>query len=263
MHFRSVVPILYAADINKSIEYYTRVLDFDDSWIWDDAASFGGVGKEAVRIYFCKGSQGNPGTWLAIDIEDVDSYYIKVKERGANIINPPQTFEWGMREMLVEDPDGHRIRFGQGVSIRQKSESALPDNIRIAERMATAGELHNLVVAVGWWQGNPSQNNSTPALVYAYTVVAENKESGEVVGCAFLLTDGEGMYYIKNVIVHPNWQGKQVGTAMMRKLDEWLNMNANNGTVFLHTGENLAPFYNQFGFTPYFSMHKKVISKDK
>ncbi|MGN6493679.1 MAG: hypothetical protein ACTHLE_16880 [Agriterribacter sp.] len=36
-----------------------------------------------------------------------------------------------------------------------------------------------------------------------------------------------------------------------------------NASVYLHTGEYLAPFYKQFGFTPAFSMYKKVKGKNR
>jgi hypothetical protein len=31
------------------------------------------------------------------------------------IVSQPQDKEWYMREMLVQDPDGHIIRFGHGI----------------------------------------------------------------------------------------------------------------------------------------------------
>lgn len=31
---------------------------------------------------------------------------------GANVRQKPTTFQWGMREMNIEDPDGHRLRIG-------------------------------------------------------------------------------------------------------------------------------------------------------
>ena len=34
---------------------------------------------------------------------------------GANIRQPPTDFQWGMREMNVEDLDGHRLRIGHGI----------------------------------------------------------------------------------------------------------------------------------------------------
>ena len=35
-----------------------------------------------------------------------------IKDTGAKILSPPETKPWNIREMFVECPDGHIIRFG-------------------------------------------------------------------------------------------------------------------------------------------------------
>ncbi len=113
MQFESLIPILYSADIERSIAYYMDKLAFKNNWIWDGAKTFGGVSVGCVEIFFCKENQGNPGTWLAINVDDVDEYHAIIQERGATILSAPDNKPWHMREMLVQDPDGHIIRFGQ------------------------------------------------------------------------------------------------------------------------------------------------------
>jgi hypothetical protein len=115
MEFESIVPILYSTDVKRSIDYYMNELAFEEKWIWDELATFGGVSKNCVRIFFCLKDQGNRGTWICINVYNVDEYYEIIKVRGAKIISPPGNKEWYMREMLVEDPDGHIIRFGHGI----------------------------------------------------------------------------------------------------------------------------------------------------
>jgi catechol 2,3-dioxygenase-like lactoylglutathione lyase family enzyme len=111
----SLIPVLYSEDIRRSIAYYRDILGFQGSWEWDEDPSFGGVDWEGVRIFFCKQGQGNPGTWLCINLDDVDEYYGLIRGRGAKILSPPDDKPWSMREMLVQDPDGHVIRFGQNI----------------------------------------------------------------------------------------------------------------------------------------------------
>ena len=115
MKMEKVIPILYSANVADSLTYYTTVLDFESKWGWEDPPTFGGVCKDSVEVFFCEKGQGNPGTWLSIFVDNVDEYYERIKGRGAKIIFPPQNMEWNVREMLVEDPDGHRIRFGHGI----------------------------------------------------------------------------------------------------------------------------------------------------
>jgi catechol 2,3-dioxygenase-like lactoylglutathione lyase family enzyme len=115
MIFESIVPILYSADVARSLAYYMDQLAFDEKWEWDNPITFGGVSKDCVRIFFCLKHQGNPGTWIAVNLDNVDEYYETIKARGARILSPPEDKEWFMREMLVADPDGHIIRFGKGI----------------------------------------------------------------------------------------------------------------------------------------------------
>lgn len=112
MKFKKAVPILYAGDVAKSIAYFTGQLKFENSWEWNSPPTFGGVHRDDVEIFFCKTDQGGPGTWLSVMVDDVDAYYETIKDSGANILSRPDTKEWNMREMLVECPDGHIIRFG-------------------------------------------------------------------------------------------------------------------------------------------------------
>jgi catechol 2,3-dioxygenase-like lactoylglutathione lyase family enzyme len=262
MAFQSIIPILYSSDVAESIRYYTEILGFSGSWKWDEPPTFGGVDREDVRIFFCKDGQGQRGTWLAINVDDVDAYHETINARGAKILCPPQSYEWGMREILVEDPDGHRIRFGHGISVREKSKPEMPGDIQIIPAIPTTEELTQLMVSVGWVRPDDNNPANIPPILNAYTVIAKNKTDEKIIGCAYLLTDNAGFYYMKNVIVHPDWQGKRIGTAMVQKLDDWLKQHAAaNSMVALHTGPQLAPFYRQFGFSTTFSMQKKVLKQ--
>lgn len=111
----SLTPILYSNDVRRSIAYYTEVLGFPEKWEWDDPPSFGGVKWDQIQIFFCEKQQGHPGTWIYIDVENVDDYYTIIKEKGADIISLPENQPWFMREMLVRDPDSHIIRFAHRI----------------------------------------------------------------------------------------------------------------------------------------------------
>jgi predicted enzyme related to lactoylglutathione lyase/GNAT superfamily N-acetyltransferase len=259
MRFHGIIPILYSSDVEKSLNYYVNVLGFENCWKWGNPPTFGGVYTGDLRIYFAKEGQGKPGTWIAIDVDDVDSYHERIRANGAKILQAPTSFEWGIREMTVQDPDGHFIRFGHAFSDRKKSEKQMPEGVKIIARVPTASELRKLVTAVGWSQPEEAAEPEIPLTSIAYTVVAEDSISEKIVGCAFLLTDSAGFYYVKNVIVHPDWQGKQIGTAMMNDLVRWLNENApDKAMASLHTGAGLTGFYRQFGFYPAFSMQMRI-----
>lgn len=71
--------------------------------------------------------------------------------------------------------------------------------------------------------------------------------------------DHASFYYVKDVLVHPDWQGKRIGSAMMQELTNWLEKHAaNNALVALICRETLEPFYQQFGFGKAFSMIRYI-----
>lgn len=115
MKFEKSNPILYSTDVKRSLKFYTEVLGFEDSWEWGNPTDFGGVVKDCVEIFFCLNDQGHPGTWIALIVDDVDAYYNQIKDKGVKIHVTPVDREWNMREMLIEDPDGHMLRFGHRI----------------------------------------------------------------------------------------------------------------------------------------------------
>jgi len=108
--FQCATPILNVKNFAASIDYYINKLGFEAKWDWGEPATFGCVARDKVEIFLCEGAQGQPGTWMSIFVEDVDALHEEYKKRGAIIRQPPTNFPWGVREMNVEDPDGHRFR---------------------------------------------------------------------------------------------------------------------------------------------------------
>lgn len=112
--FESHCPVFSVKSVPASIEYYVDKLGFQKNWDWGDPVTFGSVIRDDVAIFFCEEGQGRPGMWISIFVDDVDALYEDYQRRGAVIRQPPTNFSWGMREMNVEDPDGHRLRIGTG-----------------------------------------------------------------------------------------------------------------------------------------------------
>ena len=60
-------------------------------------------------------AQGGPGMWMYLDlasVEDLAALYQEYLEKAVKIPEPPTDKPWGMREMLIEDVDGHTLRIG-------------------------------------------------------------------------------------------------------------------------------------------------------
>ena len=59
-------------------------------------------------------------------------------------------------------------------------------------------------------------------------------------------------YYIKDVVVRPDYQGKGIGTMLIHELMRYVNQNGIKGTgifVELCAMPDKIPFYERFGFS--------------
>ena len=59
--------------------------------------------------------------WIEADVarifvEGIDAYHDEIAPRGARITSRPTTKPWGLREMGVSTPDGHRLVFCEAVN---------------------------------------------------------------------------------------------------------------------------------------------------
>jgi predicted enzyme related to lactoylglutathione lyase len=50
-----------------------------------------------------------PNVALWLQVRDVDSAFEEVAAAGVEVLRPPATEPWGLREMWIADPDGVRI----------------------------------------------------------------------------------------------------------------------------------------------------------
>ncbi|MCH9697406.1 MAG: VOC family protein [Gammaproteobacteria bacterium] len=121
--FSWLTPVLCVNDLPKSLEHYEHVLGFDVSWKWSehgefneaDHPTFACVCRGESSIFLCENGQGSPGAWVCLNVcslDELHQVFIEYKNASANIVEEPQDYSWGMREMLVKDLDGNTFRIG-------------------------------------------------------------------------------------------------------------------------------------------------------
>ena len=192
-------------------------------------------------------------------MQRIEALYRIHREKNAEIVAPLENKPWGMAQYIVRDINGYFIHFAGVPAQREKSATTLSPVVKIIERSPSIQEYRRLVLSVGWSLSSNDTIIKSILDAAIFAVVAEDTTKSEITGCALLLGDHASFYYVKDVIVRPDWQHKRVGTALMQALTDWLEKNAvNNALVGLITGEALEPFYQQFGFAQAFAMLRYI-----
>lgn len=249
VHLITIQPILAVRDVVATTTYYRDVLAFPDVWLWGAPPVHGGANQDGVALQFSLDpplAETAEGRQIWIRVRDVRATFALHQERGAEIVSPLEPKPWGVSEYIVRDPDGYLLRFA-GSGDDRNATSAPPAEVRIETRLPTWPEMEHLIHSVGWAdEKNPEvAPRVLETALYSVVAVAEEK----TVGCAFLTSDNAGFYYVRDVIVHPDWQGRRVGTALMEALMEYLHAHGpDRALVGLFTGTRLHGFYAQFGF---------------
>lgn len=114
---------LFVDDLEKSVEFYTKVLGFERL---KGSAGYAPVRCGSVLIGLGRASElssrhyFNPelrtarrglGTEIVLEVDDLQAFYEKVKATGyAKILSPPHRQTWGATDFRMADPDGYYLR---------------------------------------------------------------------------------------------------------------------------------------------------------
>ena len=256
-------PILAVTNILETINYWYDTLGFTDKWTWGEPPNYGGVSWNGAYIQFNLNPElaaTSKGNAIFIRVRELESLYSFHQKKGVVIVEPLENKPWGMAGYTIKDINGYYIVFaGALFNDKNKWSEDLPATVKIIERPPTAKEYQYLTTSVGWSLYSEDEVVKKLLAAPVFAVVAEDTSSNRVIGCALVLGDNASFYYIKDLVVHPDWQSKHVGGTLMKTLTEWIEKNgANKALVGLITEENLAPFYKIFGFTPTYAMIRYI-----
>src|SRR5579872_983874 len=108
--------VLAVPDAEQTARYFVDALGFERVPVGDPGWRF--VRKDACMIMLGSCPDATPPAALGdhayfgyLVVSDVDAYHRHLASRGS--VTAPVDKPWGMREMPVRTPDGHRLMIGQ------------------------------------------------------------------------------------------------------------------------------------------------------
>ncbi|MDQ8153801.1 MAG: VOC family protein [Gemmatimonadota bacterium] len=112
--------VLAVRDLARSARFYIEVLGFVEDPIQAPGWRFLSKDACALMLGECRdevpaSETGNHAWFLHLLVDDVDAYYRDVVARGAATIDAPADRAYGLREFVLQTPDGHRMVVGQAL----------------------------------------------------------------------------------------------------------------------------------------------------
>lgn len=114
--FTGLTPTLQVNDLDQAIAFYT-MLGFQTQWIWpEEKPTHASLQKDATSfmISLVDPSKEIQRSDLYFWVEDIESYFIQLKDAGLDIPELADT-DYGMRDTSITDPWGHHLTFGEAV----------------------------------------------------------------------------------------------------------------------------------------------------
>jgi catechol 2,3-dioxygenase-like lactoylglutathione lyase family enzyme len=218
IRLKSLVPMLQAADIAATRQWYEEVLGFrcvgmqDNEWCR--------LARDDIALMFMRNAHlGAPQATATqyIEIDHVMALWAAIKDR-CKIEWGPETMPYGMLEFAIKDPNGYLLSFGERVVERPTSEdhdedaepSSADDShsdmhlaaVRVfVDDLAAArrfyGDVLGLQVA---WEGEAAIGFDLDRAGLIIEIVGEDADSealalvGRFVGCSIAVDDIEETY---------------------------------------------------------------------
>lgn len=104
--------VFQVSNLDAALKHYVEVLGFKEDFRFGEYA---GVTMGEVCVHLCAHSiHQRPvgGGTVSIFCDEVDSYYLQVQAKGAQVKAEPHDYPYGMRDFMVVDPDGNHLSFG-------------------------------------------------------------------------------------------------------------------------------------------------------
>jgi uncharacterized glyoxalase superfamily protein PhnB len=109
---RNASSIISVPDVQATLLWYQDRLGLQVEFAWGDPVVHGSVLAGATSFHFSRSDPTDPPTsYMTLYVSDLDDLFEDVAGAGVEVVQPPETMEWGMRAFMIHDCNGHLLMF--------------------------------------------------------------------------------------------------------------------------------------------------------
>jgi ribosomal protein S18 acetylase RimI-like enzyme len=255
-------PVLHVADLAAEVAFYSA-LGFDvelepagesgfaamtyggGALNSAAAAVSGAAASSGAAILF--GLQSAPGlagpppslAW-GIGVESVADVAALCSRHGLPVVQAPRQESWGEWTLAVRSPNGYRVTFEGPYG---HTADDVIDGVRYTASLRGITADHLSGFFVGWPQPPSPETHLRILAGSDHVLLAIDDASGQVIGFINALSDGTLSAFIPLLEVLPEYQGRGIGSELVRRM--LARLEGLYG-VDLVCDDDLRPFYERF-----------------
>lgn len=113
--FGRVAPGVPVTDMDHAIRFYRDLLGFEVGFTNGSPVSFA-VLKQGDAELHLSAEPAKAGSFHAhLMVDDLDGVHERLQQGGATIRQPPKVQPWGLRDIVIADPDGNTFEIAEPV----------------------------------------------------------------------------------------------------------------------------------------------------
>ena len=114
--FGRVAPSIYIREVQPALVFYRDILGFSVVFTNGTPVSFAVLRRDDCALHLCVRPEDAGSCHAHIMLTDLDSFYHKLTDAHVSVRQPPKTQSWGLRDIVVADPDGNTFEFAERAS---------------------------------------------------------------------------------------------------------------------------------------------------
>jgi len=115
--FGRVAPTIPVADMNRALRFYCDVMGFAVTFTNGSPVCFAVIkqGDAELHVGLQPGKAGSLHAHLMVD--ELDPVYKRLQQADAAIRQAPRIQEWGLRDIVIADPDGNTFEVAERAGV--------------------------------------------------------------------------------------------------------------------------------------------------